>query len=93
MAAVLCDHWNLWLTCGSQMEEVHVPLLSNPSLASQTFARKTGRSGDISIAVAVPVEHTECNFSCIINLNSCACRFINIALQQFSRIYIMDRKH
>ena len=35
MAAVLCDHWNLWLTCGSQMEEVHVPLLSNPSLNSR----------------------------------------------------------
>ena len=51
------------------------------SLASQTFARKTGRSVDISIAVAVPVERTECNFCCVINLNSCACRFINIALQ------------
>ena len=35
MAAVLCDHWNLWLTCGSQMEEVHVPLLSNPSMKSR----------------------------------------------------------
>ena len=35
MAAVLCDHWNLWLTCGSQMEEVHVPLLSNPSMNSR----------------------------------------------------------
>ena len=53
----------------------------SPSLASQTFARKTGGSGDISIAVAVPVERTECNFCCVINLNSCACRFINIALQ------------
>ena len=30
-----CDHWNLWLTCGSQMEEVHVPLLSNPSMNSR----------------------------------------------------------
>ena len=35
------------------------------SLASQTFARKTGGSGDISIAVAVPVERTECNFCCV----------------------------
>ena len=32
MAAVLCDHWSLWLTCGSQMEE---PLLSNPSMNSR----------------------------------------------------------
>ena len=60
------------------------------SFASQTFARKTGGSGDISIVVAVPVERTECNFCCVINLNSCACRFINIALQ---RIYVTDRKH
>ena len=35
MAAVLCDHWNLWLTSGSQMEEVHVSLLSNPSMNSR----------------------------------------------------------
>ena len=37
MAGVLCDHWNLWFTCGSgsQMEEVHVPLLSNPSMNSR----------------------------------------------------------
>ena len=32
MAAVLSDCWNLWLTCGSQM---HVPLLSNPSMNSR----------------------------------------------------------
>ena len=31
-------------------------LLEKDSLASQTFARKTGGSGDISIAVAVPVQ-------------------------------------
>ena len=26
--AVLCDYWNLWFTCGCEMEAVHVPLLS-----------------------------------------------------------------
>ena len=35
MCAVLCDHWNLWLTCGSEMEAVHVPLLSKPSMNSR----------------------------------------------------------
>ena len=40
----------------------HTLLLPDGSLASQTFTRKTGRSGDISIPVAVPVERTECNF-------------------------------
>ena len=36
-AAVLCDHWNLWLSCDSQhlVEKVHVPLLSNPSVNSK----------------------------------------------------------
>ena len=28
MCAVLCDYWNLWLTCGGKMETVHVPLLA-----------------------------------------------------------------
>ena len=36
--------------------------LSSRSLVSQTFTHKTGRSGDINIPVAVPVECMECNF-------------------------------
>ena len=28
MAAVLCDHWDMWLRCGNQIGEI--PLLSNP---------------------------------------------------------------
>jgi hypothetical protein len=35
MCAVLCDHWDLWLTCGNEMEAVHVPLLSKPSINSR----------------------------------------------------------
>ena len=34
MCAVLCDHWDLWLTCESEMETVHVPLLSKPWINS-----------------------------------------------------------
>ena len=34
VCAVLCDHWDLWRTYGSEMETVHVPLLSKPSLNS-----------------------------------------------------------
>ena len=32
MAAVLCDHWDLWLRCDNQMGRI--PLLSNPSTNS-----------------------------------------------------------
>ena len=32
MCAVLCDHWNLWL---SEVKAVHVPLLSKPSMNSR----------------------------------------------------------
>ena len=32
--AVLCDCWDLWLTCGGEMETVQVPLLSKPSINS-----------------------------------------------------------
>ena len=32
MCAVLCDHWNLWLTCGKDMETA---LLSKPSINSR----------------------------------------------------------
>ena len=32
MAAVLCDHWDMWLRCGNQIGEI--PLLSNPSTSS-----------------------------------------------------------
>ena len=35
MCAVLCDYWNLWLTCGGKMETVHVQLLSKPSMNSR----------------------------------------------------------
>ena len=35
MCAVLCDYWNLWFTCGCEMEAVHVPLLSKPSINSR----------------------------------------------------------
>ena len=41
-------------------------VMYSASLAGQTFARKMGRSGDISIPVFVPVEHTECNVCYII---------------------------
>ena len=33
--AVLCEYWNLWLTCGGKMETVHVQLLSKPSMNSR----------------------------------------------------------
>ena len=35
MSAVLCDYWNLWFTCGCEMEAVHAPLLSKPSINSR----------------------------------------------------------
>ena len=35
MCAVLCDYWNLWLTCGGKMETVRVQLLSKPSMNSR----------------------------------------------------------
>ena len=34
MCVVVCDHWDLWLACGSKMETLHVPLLSKPSMNS-----------------------------------------------------------
>ena len=33
MGAVLCDHWNSWLTWGNEI--IEVPLLSNPSMNSR----------------------------------------------------------
>ena len=48
------------------------------SLASQTFTRKTGRSGDISIPAAVPVARTECKFCCIINRDFLLVHYLHI---------------
>ena len=41
-------------------------LLLEHGLANLTFTQKARRSGDISVAV----KRTECNFCCVINLNS-----------------------
>ena len=47
------------------------------SRARPSHVRWEGLHGDISIALAVSEEHTECNFCCVINLNSCICHFMN----------------